>query len=199
MGSIGDGVGLKIMSKTIGVIAEDSSDVEVAKAILRKYLAPSSFQIKRFVGKGCGPIRRKTCGWAKVLWRRGCRYLILLHDLDESDEAILRSELELTLKKVSFKQYIVVIPVKEIEAWLLSDTEALVETFGMSKKPKVDRRTELINEPKEYLRDVIWKSAQVRYLPTVHNEKIAINCKKSELRRCKSFSIFDRYIQEQLV
>ena len=37
----------------IGVIAEDSSDIEVIKELIKKLKSPSSFCVRHFVGNGC--------------------------------------------------------------------------------------------------------------------------------------------------
>ncbi len=187
------------MSNKIGIIAEDNSDADVIKVILGKYLSQERFQIKRFVGNGCGPIRRKTIGWAKVLWDRGCRFLILAHDLDDKNEKVIRGELESIVIDTNFKKSIVLIPVREIEAWLLSDNEALKIIFGMQRTPRILKRTESIPQPKEYLRNAIWVTAKIRYIPTVHNARIAEKSKLSELRKCKSFLFLDQYIKQHLL
>ena len=75
------------MSKKIGVIAEDSSDVEVICEILEKYMDSSSFSVRKFVGNGCGKLRNKCDAWARLLIKMGCDHLLLFHDLDRNKEA----------------------------------------------------------------------------------------------------------------
>lgn len=58
------------MSKKIGIIAEDISDVEVIK-ILGKKISGKAINSAYFVGKGCGPLKKKTPGWCKSLCTRG--------------------------------------------------------------------------------------------------------------------------------
>ncbi len=60
------------MSKKIGVIAEDNSDIEVIEEILKKHLNSNGFKVKKFVGNGCGKLRNKCDSWTKILIDSGC-------------------------------------------------------------------------------------------------------------------------------
>ena len=55
----------------IGVIAEDTSDVEVLYELTAKLIEPNKFSFRRFVGKGCGKIKRKCGAWASALQTKG--------------------------------------------------------------------------------------------------------------------------------
>ena len=186
------------MSNRIGIIAEDKSDIDVLNSILTKYLDDSSFGIKKFIGKGCGRIRKKCCGWAKNLRARGCNHLFVVHDLDDNDEEELRTNLQSLVDESEFDDSLVVIPVLEMEAWLLADPAAIRQTFSLKKTPKTISNTEKVKDPKEYLRDLVWKIGKKRYLNTVHNVRIAKECRLIFLRQCRSFKPLDRYITEKL-
>jgi len=114
---------LKVSNK-IGVIAEAQSDVDVLNSIILKYIDQSSFKIRKFNAGGAGKIKKKCPGWAKMLLARGCEHLIVIQDLDEKSEISLMRDLRKIVSKTGFKNHIVVIPVQEIEAWLLSDSTA---------------------------------------------------------------------------
>ncbi len=186
-------------SKAIGIIGEDDSDIEVIKAIISKYLPPSAFHVSRFIGHGCGVIRRKTEGWARVLWRKDCRFLILLHDADSTDESTLRVELEAIVAKTEFSRFVVAIPVREVEAWLLSDPAAIQAAMGLPKPLIIKGNTEVLQDPKTFLRRLVWKAGKKRYLHTVHNKRIAARAKLSSLRRCNSFSKLDQFMKNHLM
>lgn len=87
------------MSKQIGIIAEDVSDVEVVTHILGKYVNRNEFSIRRFVGNGCGKLRNKCDSWAATLFESGCHHVMVFHDLDRHDEASLKALLRSCLKK----------------------------------------------------------------------------------------------------
>ncbi len=58
------------MAMKFGIIAEDKSDVDVIKEFLAKYLKPSEFSVKHFVGQGCGKLKSKCQAWAVNLKKR---------------------------------------------------------------------------------------------------------------------------------
>lgn len=184
------------MSKKIGVIAEDNSDIEVIREILEKYLNKNYFTLKKQVGKGCGKLKSKCAAWAQLLTKQGCNHILLFHDLDGNSEADLRKSLEEKLKIPNVSNPIVVIPIEEMEAWLLSDLEAVKTVFNLNSKPKNIPQCETIESPKEYLRDIVWKLGKKKYLNTVHNKKIANLTRLDCLQRCNSFKILDEYLKK---
>ena len=186
------------MSKKIGVIAEDNSDVEVVKAILAKYLNKNDFQVKKFVGNGCGKLRNKCASWASLLVKQGCEHVLLFHDLDRWCENELRKELEGKLKSKGIPNSIVIVPVEEMEAWLLSDCEAIKRVFNLKAKPKAISMCEDIKSPKEHLRDIVWKQGKKKYLNTIHNQKIASLASLNDLLRCPSYRVLHDYIESRV-
>lgn len=184
------------MSKKIGIIAEDASDIEVISEILGKYIDQCDFSVKRFVGNGCGKLRSKCKSWASLLSKSGCEHILLFHDLDRNNEVSLRKDLEGKVGKDDFPNSIVVIPIEEMEAWLLVDPVAIKTVFGLSKEPKIANQPESICSPKEYLRDIVWKTGKKRYINTAHNKKIATEISVEKFNNCKSYSKLDKYIRE---
>ena len=186
------------MSKTIGLIAEDKSDIDVIHEILKKYLKFGSFRVKKFVGNGCGKLRNKCDSWTTNLFDSGCDFVFIFHDLDRYDEKVLRKTLEGKICHVNSSNSLVVIPVEELEGWLLSDSDALKKVFGLKAMPTKIYDCETISSPKEYLRDLIYKMEKKRYLNTVHNKKIAESITLENLRRCKSFKPFDEFLNDRV-
>ena len=178
----------------IGVIAEDITDIEVLYELTCKLTRENSFSFKKFVGRGNGKLRRKCSVWAKNLLERGCTYLVVLHDLDGNNESQLRTNLTNCVQSVKFKAHVILIPVQEIEAWLLADAKALKDVFHMVKLPKLPRNPEGIRRPKEKLRDIIWKTTKKYYGNTIHNKKIAAACQIHKLNICRSFRPYPKFI-----
>lgn len=187
------------MSKTIGVIAEDKSDVEVVTEILAKYMARNSFSVKQFVGNGCGKVKQKCDSWARLLFRSGCEHVFLFHDLDRNNLTRLRKSLEKKLPALDFPNALIVIPIEEIEAWLLSDAQAIRHAFALTKTPKQISDCETIISPKEHLAKMVWLSERKRYLNTVHNKKISEQISLKNLKRCSSFTSLDKYLRERVL
>lgn len=179
---------------SIGVIAEDASDVEVVVEILKKFSPDNTFQVKKFVGNGCGKLRNKCQSWSETLFKKGCSHVLLLHDLDRNKECELRAKLQLKIPREKYPNSLIVIPVEELEAWLLSDETALQSVFSLKERPKKYKNCEEVKSPKEELGRLIWSKATKRYINTVHNKKIAEKTSLESFRRCTSFGPLDEYI-----
>ena len=179
----------------LGIIAEDDSDVEVLQILARRLLPAGTLKVKRFAASGCGQLRRKCRAWGEVLRQRGCSHLVVAHDLDYGDVAEIRVALEASVEGLYFKAKLILIPVREIEAWLLCDADALRSVFGLSFAPKVPKSPQSLDRPKEALRDLIWKSGKSRYLNTIHNAKIAEVLRLEKLAGCASFAPYPLFLK----
>jgi len=157
----------------IGVIAEDTSDVDVLYELTCKVIDENAFSFKPFVGHGCSKLRRKCAAWAVNLLKSGYPYLVVIHDLDEYDEGELRQELTKSVADIPYNAYLILIPIREIEAWLLTDAKALQKVFKLTKAPKLPGQPESIIDPKAKLKEIVWKNGKKRYVSTFHNKRIA--------------------------
>ena len=172
----------------IGVIAEDDSDVMVIKELTLSLMKPRKIRFKRFVGGGCGKLRRKCRAWAENLVRQGCPWIIVAHDLDTCNEKELRAELSNAIADCRAEATVVLIPCREIEAWLLYDAEAIARAFNERQRPRLPHNPELLAEPKEFLGELVHREYDKEYLNTRHNELIAKNVDVARLRKSKSFA-----------
>lgn len=172
----------------IGIIAEDDSDVAVLRELTLTLLKPHKLGFKRFVGDGCGKLRRKCGAWARILVEQGCPFIVLVHDLDLYDEKQLRTMLEGMLSQVGAKAKVVLIPKREIEAWLLYDGQAIAHVFNSPEAPQLPGNPESVSDPKRFLRDLVWKKYRKNYLNTVHNGPIARHIQIARLQQSLSFS-----------
>jgi hypothetical protein len=196
--------GVLIMSKTrcpnIGIIAEDESDVESAKVLIHRIANNERIGIKKFVGKGCGRIKRKCNSWANQLKQKGCSSLIVIHDLDSHILNDLYLKIQKALEPCAIVNYLICIPVQELEAWLLSDPDAIKNGMNLKKLPKVKGHPETINSPKEHLGELIRKfsSGEKIYINTKHNEKIAkeLSIEKAT-KLCPSFVHFRNFVEKR--
>lgn len=184
------------MAVRIGVIAEGSNDIDVLYEFTCKLMAENSFCFRKFVGHGCGKLRGKCGAWARNLIRRGCTHLVVMHDLDGGDEHKLRQDLDKAIESLPFAGSLVLLPVHEVEAWLLCDALALKRVFNMKKEPKVPTEPEGIREPKEYLRALIRKACGKYYVNTIHNAKIAAEMRITSLEACGSFTPYPRFLKQ---
>ena len=183
------------MTSKIGIIAEDISDIEVIK-LLAKKLTGKTISAHHHVGKGCGPLKRKTPAWCRVLFTKGCSRVLLVHDRDRNDASQLRKTLEDILANAPQQVKIVVIPEEELEAWLLSDTSAITKAMKLKSKISVIHHPETITSPKEYIHQQVYKASQnkIIYVNSVHNKLIAQEINVALIKqRCPSFKQFEDF------
>ena len=182
----------------IGVIAEETNDVDVLYNLTCKLIDESTFSFKKFVGHGCGKLRRKCSAWASNLLSRGCSYLIVIHDLDNNNLDALQHELSVAIAHTSFESSLILIPVREMESWLLTDPQALMSVFNLRKTPKLPSKPETIIDPKKELTQVVWATGKKQYINTIHNAKIAKALRLNMIKKCKSFRPFPEFVAKNL-
>lgn len=186
------------MALHYGVIAEDVSDVNVIK-LLAKKIVGSSISTSHFVGKGCGAIRRKALGWCKAFQLKGCQRILLVHDRDDANEAALRRDLEAILAQAPQPYKVVVIPVEELEAWLLSDHTAIARALNLRRELREEHHPEEIGSPKEHLERIIFKASEKRtqYVNSIHNALIADQIDVTKIKaKCPSFARFSEFLEQ---
>lgn len=187
-------------SQRIGLIAENLSDIEVIKRLAKKVTArPMSFS--HFVGRGCGPLKRKTPAWCNNLHLKGCTRILLVHDNDRNDHQDLRRALEDAIAAAPQKDKVIVIPTEELEAWLLSDESAIGRALNLAKPPKSVQHPEKIASPKEYLQKAVRQASgkKTQYVNSVHNQTIADNIDiRLVARKCPSFRPFETFFQAKV-
>lgn len=202
-GIIGKRAVLNKMSKIkcIGIIAEDDSDFESSKILIKKIVRKDNLPFKKMVTHGCGPLKKKAFEHARTLKNRGCDLLILLHDLDRNEIKKLESELQNKLKSNPFfSNYFICIPIEEIEAWFLSDPEGIKKALALNRVPKVKGMPETIHSPKEKLGEYIniCSNHNKIYLNTKHNQiiagKVSIDLIKN---KCISFKKLYTFLSNQ--
>lgn len=159
----------------IGLIVEEVNDFDTIKILIKKHVGTESLRFKKKVGGGCGKVKGKALSYAKELKSKGCNMVILVHDLDDRELKELREDLSFFVKKSPAEFNFICIPVQEIEAWLLSDEEAISEQFSLQKKMRAIPNPENINSPKEHLGRMVYQNSNKtkRYIHTQHNAKIA--------------------------
>ena len=188
------------MSNLYGIIAEDDSDYNTLRVLLNRILGIDNVRTRKAVGKGGAKVKIKCRKYAQNLKRRGCNRLIVMHDLDGSDKteyAQLMNHLSGKLSPCPIDDKIIVIPVQEIEGWLLSDVDAIKQVFGEPNK-KVARFAdpETVEDPKEEIGEIVKRKLNKRYLNTIHNEQIAEKICLDRLYQCDSYKPLFHFVKE---
>jgi len=185
----------------VGVIAEDDSDVDVFKILLEKITGSKGIKVKKFVGGGCGRIKSKCLNWAHNLKIQGCSIVVLLHDLDNKDSKKLMQELTAAFSPCPIKDCVIVIPTQEIEAWLLSDEDAIFNALNLKERVRKIPNPESVFDPKQKLWEIIYiKSGKTKYyINTTHNKMIASHISITKLNaRCQSYRPLENFIRGKL-
>lgn len=182
----------------VGIIAEDDSDVDCIKTLARRISPEKTFGFKKSVGHSCGKIIRKANAWAVNMYNQGCEYLIVVHDLDRNKLPELQGKIQRALNPCPIDKNLICIPIEELEAWLLSDSESLKHLYSKTNFPKMPNFPEKIESPKEYLMQFVRKhtNSKFDYIPAHHNNRIAehINLGLVE-EKCPSFKPLKIFIQ----
>lgn len=187
------------MSKVtcIGIIAEDDSDFHTARILIKRIVAKNNLSFKTMVGHGCGKLKSKASVFAENLYKRGCDMLILIHDCDKNNCRKLLKDLEDKIKSAPFEKKMVCIPIEELEAWFLSDPEAIKKTFTLKRLPRFNGLPETIASPKEKLGEQIFLCSDklTIFLHTTHNENIAANINLTMIQqKCPSFKLLHDFV-----
>ncbi|MFH1097664.1 MAG: DUF4276 family protein [Candidatus Desantisbacteria bacterium] len=188
-------------SPPVGIIAEDDSDIDSVRVLIHRISGNDKIKVHKFIGKGCGKINRKCHAWADQLNKKGCSTLILIHDLDTNKPIELDKKIREALKHCPIINHLICIPVQELEAWFLSDPEAIKTSLNLRKEPVVKGLPENISSPKEYLGQLIDTASggERIYLNTKHNVKIVEVLTIEKVKdRCPSFIPFYDFIRKYL-
>jgi hypothetical protein len=126
--------------------------------------------------------------------------LILVHDSDSADPRELAQELSTALRTCPIDPHVVVIPIREIEAWLLSDPNAIRDGLNLRSTPSRIANPETILDPKRKLREIIQSKSQGRkvYINTIHNARIAEHLALAQLRACRSFLPLEAFCADHI-
>lgn len=188
------------MPSLVGLIGEHRSDTDVLSVFIDK-LAPSKrFRFQKVSSNGGGKIRGKCRQWAQLLSDRGCAALVVAQDLDNNDLSALTAQLTAALHPSPIANYCIVIPVRMIEAWLLTDSEAIKKALNLARAPGMVPNPESLRDPKTKLGEIIYERSRKtrRYLSTVHNRLIAEQIEVTKLSRCNSFDRLRLFVTQNL-
>ncbi|WP_153393415.1 DUF4276 family protein [Chryseobacterium vaccae] len=190
------------LPKKIGIIAEDESDVEAVKELIKRITGKNNIGFKHFVGRGCGKIKRKADDWANQLKQRGCSVLILIHDLDKNKYEDLYEIIHKSIHPFAISKTLINIPTEEMEAWFLADENGLKNALNLKKKPKTYHHPETVKSPKEVLGKEIEKASNDTkiYLNTKHNLLIAKSIDIDIVKnKCKSFKSLHKFVVDSKI
>jgi hypothetical protein len=175
-----------------GVIGEDKSDVATLKVLIKRLAKNESLSVKTKGYSGCAEMLRKGAkqfhAWAGISVTK----FIVCYDADK-DPPNQRFKVafdQILDEATASGEYCIVIPVQELEAWILADIAAVKNVFT-SWSPQTQIVTpENIVDPKEHLEKLSrMQNNRPRYIHAVHNEVLARHLDlKVVAQKCISFT-----------
>lgn len=177
------------MTDVYCVLGEDKSDFATLKVLIRRLANNHGIQVK---GRGFGGHAKLLKDGGEFLTsmaNTGCTKFIVIHDADQKPANEIKQELVRKIVKPSGVQsgICLLVPVQEIESWLLADLAAANKIFS-GWTPKSVETPESLNNPKEHLEKLSQIGCRPRYQHATHNEQLAKHiCLKTVAERCPSF------------
>lgn len=189
------------MKLKFGLIGEDNGHIDCLISILKKMCNTDRISSAKFIGNGCGKVKRKAGKWAMSLKTKGCNRLILIHDLDRNNLESLSKALSEALDGNPISKSFICIPIEEIETWIISDLEIVYKHFGIRKKPKEFSNPEKICSPKEKIGEIVKKASDGEkvYLHTKHNQLIIEQIRLEKMRKCPQFNKLEEFVRANCV
>ena len=180
-----------------GILGEDSSDVATLKVLVRRLAGDESLTIKVQGYSGCAQMLRKGARQLRLFQNLGCTRFIICHDADGPDPKPNRERVRNRIISPSgiSNNYCIVVPVQELEAWILADIECATNIFS-SWKPNAIQNPESISSPKEHLEKLSRTSRQRPiYRHAVHNEQMAKHLDLQKIsRKCPEFRELEKFV-----
>ena len=185
----------------IGLLGEGSSDTKMIQCLIRRITDNQRIRIETMGCGSKGNLLKKGLRFINACKDQGLKYFVVCMDADGSDPEPARQAI---LERVIYPaqvdaQSCCVVPVQEIEAWILADLSAVTKVFT-SWKPKPHKNPEGQANPKEYLESLSKAdNKRPRYSHQVHNEHVAKHLELSKVyQACPSFRPFQDFIEERL-
>jgi hypothetical protein len=183
----------------LAVLGETKSDVESLVAIIKQFPGKQRASILRKGFNGCGELCKKAASHIRDFLGRGAKRFVICHDADGADPIPVRMKVQReVVDRVGLSdECCIVVPVQELEAWMISDETAISKTIPSLLISAVPQ-PETIRNPKEWL---IRKSREGRskplYIPSIHNPKVS-NWLDVQIvaKKCPSFLPFLEFIKK---
>ena len=173
------------------IIAEDKSDVETLKNLIRLIAGDQSIPVKGKGYGGCAEMLRKGANQLRTFNETGDFYrFVVCYDSDRQSPEERRKELveKIILPSSVTAPICALIPIQEIEAWILADINAVTKVITGWVPDKNINNPEGINDPKEYLERMSRNNQRPRYVHAVHNPTIAKHLDVKKIyTKCSSF------------
>ena len=181
-----------------GILAEDDSDIDTLKVLIRQLAGNDKLPIRGKGFDGCGKLIKDGWKYLKSLPDLNCSSFIIAHDADKKEpNEVRRGLIDKIVKPSGVKCSVcLLVPVEEIEAWLLADIEAVSKIFK-GWNPDNITNPESISDPREFLERLSrLEGGRPRYSHATHNPQLAKHIDLNKVsKRCKSFRPLEEFVK----
>ena len=181
-----------------GIIGEEASDTQVIKVIIRNLTGAQKQKCLCQGYSGDGELFNNGARDLRSFKNQGCTKFVVCYDADgpdpsQRDERVIQ---EIIRPAGIESDYCVVIPVQELEAWILADIQAVSKVFTGWKPSPFKENPEGVKDPKERLISENRKHfGKPKYTPSTHNPKVANYLDLFMVRkRCPSFEKLAKWV-----
>jgi uncharacterized protein DUF4276 len=174
------------------VLGEDASDVSTVRALIQR-IAGAHIKVLSRGYTGCGEMLRKGAKQLQLFAGapHNCKRFVICYDSDGKNPARRYQDVvdRVIAPSGIDARICIVVPVQEVEAWILADLPAVTNVISSWKPKPYSPDPEDRDSPKEFLQKLSRKeNHKPRYINAVHNEQIAKHVSIDLLfDRCTSF------------
>jgi hypothetical protein len=181
------------------VLAEDRSDADSLAVLVKRISGIENDRVFKKGFSGCGELCRKAGSHIADFASQGATHFIICHDSDGNDPAAIRQKVNSAIAgKTDLKQFKhkIVVPVQELEAWIIADETAIKKAIPTLSIPAVGQ-PEAVNSPKEWLvRESRRERSRPLYDPATFNHRVAMHLDIATVeRKCSSFRELTEFIR----
>ena len=183
----------------IAVLAEDTSDADTLVELVKRIAGKPNIKVLSKGFGGCAHLRRKAHAQIGLFHRLGATRFIICHDSDGNDPEAVRSLVRTSIEtKLRLRDYDhkIVVPVQELEAWIIADEAAIravIPTFVLAPVSWPEN----IASPKEWLMEAsrLGRSKGL-YVPAARNAAVARHLDIAKVaKKCPSFGELVAFVQ----
>ena len=180
------------------VLGEDRSDADTLRVLIRRIAGNPSLSVKAKGYDGCGQLLCKGQRDLDEFLNDGYDRFVVAYDADREDPAMRLAQTRsmVNRSRVAYEACCVVVPVEELEAWLLADVAA-VSARWPDWRPNPIANPERVPAPKEHLEKLSRNSERrPRYSHAVHNPWFASEVDLGLVeKKCPSFRVLADFVR----
>lgn len=181
------------------ILGETKSDAECMKILLKRILSTPNLSVKIKGFQGCGDLLKKGSRQIHLFQGLGCTRFVIAVDADASTGRDRKIQAQKVVSDANCaSNSIIVVPVEEIESWILSDPHAVAQVIRQLSIPSVVH-PENIENPKEWLvSQSRSKKSRPLYVPATNNAPICNHIDLQILKnKCSTFADFQNSVLEK--